>query len=56
MADDDVLLTTTDKKGIITSVNETFVRISGYREEELLGVNHNIVRHPEMPEAAFADL
>jgi aerotaxis receptor len=50
------ILSTTDLKGQITYVNPQFVEISGFSEEELLGKSHNIVRHPEMPPAAFADL
>lgn len=46
----------TDTKGRITYVNGDFLKISGFTESELLGQPHNIVRHPEMPEAAFADL
>lgn len=52
----DVFVTRTDLKGIITTVNETFCRIAGFSEEELVGTNHNIVRHPDMPEWAFEDL
>lgn len=51
-----ILVTRTDLKGIITYVNDAFVEISGYSREELLGVNHNIVRHPDMPAVAFEDL
>lgn len=50
------ILTTTNSKGIITYVNDDFVSISGFSEEELIGKNHNVVRHPDMPQAAFADL
>ncbi|MBU2571222.1 MAG: methyl-accepting chemotaxis protein [Gammaproteobacteria bacterium] len=46
----------TDPKGKITYINQDFLKISGFNEQELLGQPHNIVRHPEMPEAAFADL
>ncbi len=52
----DQLVSTTDLKGVITYCNETFCRIAGFKEEELLGQNHNIVRHPDMPKAAFADM
>jgi len=45
-----------DKKGIITYVNSEFCRISGYNKDELIGKNHNIVRHPNMPASAFKDL
>lgn len=56
MKDDEFIVSTTDLKGIITSVNRTFVEISGFSESELLGRNHNLVRHPDMPPAAFQDL
>lgn len=51
-----VFVTKTDTKGIITYANDSFVEVSGFTHEELLGTNHNIVRHPDMPEWAFADL
>jgi len=50
------LITTTDKRGVITFVNQAFVDVSGYQETELLGQNHNIIRHPDMPKGAFKDL
>ncbi len=50
------IVSTTDLKGITTYANEAFIRISGFSEEELIGKSHNIVRHPDMPPAAFADL
>ena len=50
------IVTKTDLKGKITYVNRAFVEMSGYSEDELLGKPHNIVRHPDMPREAFADL
>ncbi len=50
------ILSTTCPKGIIRYVNDDFKKLSGFTEEELLGKNHNVVRHPDMPPAAFADL
>ncbi len=50
------IISATDTKGIITTANETFVKISGFEYEELLGAPHNILRHPDMPKAAFANL
>jgi PAS domain S-box-containing protein len=47
------IISKTDTKGIITFVNEEFCKISGYTESELLGQNHNIVRHPEVPDLRF---
>lgn len=51
-----VIISRTDLKGRITFVNDAFVEISGYTEEELLSAPHNILRHPHVPAAAFADL
>ena len=51
-----ILISRTDLKGIITYANDEFVAISGYSRDELIGKNHNIVRHPDMPTAAFEDL
>lgn len=50
------LITTTDPRGVITYVNQDFVDVSGYQQEELLGKNHNLIRHPDMPKEAFANL
>ncbi len=51
-----LIISRTDLTGVITYVNETFARISGYEPEELIGKPHNIIRHPDMPRSAFADL
>lgn len=51
-----ILVTRTDLKGIITFANDAFVEISGYSRDELLGENHNIVRHPEMPSTVFEEM
>lgn len=51
-----LIVSTTDPDGIITHVNNSFVEMSGYSEEELLGKPHYILRHPDMPAAAFKDL
>ncbi len=48
------IVSRTDLKGIITYCNDTFVDISGFSREELIGKNHNLVRHPDMPPQAFA--
>ena len=50
------IVTKTDLQGRITYANESFVSISGYSRAELIGAHHHIVRHPDMPQAAFADL
>ncbi|GAB2182315.1 hypothetical protein DLREEDagrD3_25380 [Denitratisoma sp. agr-D3] len=54
--DESTIVTKTDLKGIITYANRDFCQISGFTLDELLGQNHNIVRHPDMPAEAFADL
>ena len=51
-----IIMSTTDTKGIIISVSKAFEKISGYSEEELIGHSHNMVRHPDMPSELFADL
>jgi PAS domain S-box-containing protein len=50
------LVSTTDLEGRITYANEEFCEIAGYSLDELMGQHHNIVRHPNMPKAAFGDL
>ncbi len=53
---DSFLLSETDEKGIIRFANEEFCKFAGYKLEELLGQPHNIVRHEDMPKAAFEGL
>lgn len=50
------IVSTTDLKGITTYVNEDFCEIARFESEELIGKSHNVVRHPDMPPAAFKDL
>jgi len=47
------IISDTDKKGNITLANDVFQQVAGYTEEELIGANHNIVRHDDMPRACF---
>jgi aerotaxis receptor len=54
--DQTLIVSKTDPKGKITYVNDQFVEVSGFSEAELMGQPHNIVRHPDMPPEAFADL
>ncbi len=53
MRDNDFIVSKTDLAGRITYANRIFQEFAGYSEHELLGVQHNIVRHPDMPRAAF---
>ncbi|NYT24880.1 PAS domain-containing protein [Alcaligenaceae bacterium] len=55
-ADDATLMSTTDHEGYITYANEAFNEVSGFSPQDLLGQPHNIVRHPDMPREAFADM
>jgi aerotaxis receptor len=54
--EDELIISRTDLNGLITYANDTFCEISGYDEDELIGKAHSIVRHPDMPSAAFKDL
>lgn len=51
-----LVVSTTDKSGIITHANKAFVELSGYNVDELIGSPHSILRHPDMPSVAFKDL
>lgn len=48
-----MIISQTDLKGNITFANRKFCEVSGYKLDELVGSNHNIIRHPDMPRAAF---
>lgn len=50
------IISETDTRGIITFANRKFCEISGYAKEELVGQPHNIIRHPDMPKQAFAQM
>ncbi len=53
MREDDFIVSKTDLKGRITYGNRVFIEFSGYPEHELIGAQHNIIRHPDMPRAVF---
>ncbi len=53
MKDNDFIVSKTDTKGFITYCNKVFVDMAGWSREELMGANHNIIRHPHMPKIAF---
>jgi aerotaxis receptor len=56
LRDTDFLVSQTDEHGKILFANDDFCKVAGYRLDELVGQPHNIVRHPDMPRAAFKDL
>jgi PAS domain S-box-containing protein len=56
MVDESTILSKADPKGMITYVNNKFCDISGFSKDELIGKNHNIVRHPDMPKDIFSDM
>ncbi len=51
-----VIYSTTDLKGVITSVSHAFCEVSGYSKNELIGHTHNILRHPDTPNSKFKDM
>lgn len=53
LSKNEIIISKTDEKGIITSSNDYFQKISQYSKEELINQPHNIVRHPDMPRAVF---
>lgn len=56
MSEDTIIVSETNSKGIITFANDDFCKLSGFSLEELVGKPHNLVRHKDMPKAAFKDL
>lgn len=53
MAEEDFIVSKTDSTGRITYANRIFMELAGYPEDQLLGVQHNIIRHPDMPRGVF---
>lgn len=51
--DEDFIVSKTDTRGNVTYINRTFMSVSGFIEDEVLGQPHNIIRHPDMPRAVF---
>ena len=56
LSDNETIVSTTDRQGNITYVNPYFVEVSGFSEQELIGSPQNILRHPDMPVEAYADM
>lgn len=52
----DFLVSQTDAKGVILFANDDFCKVAGYTVQEMIGKQHNLVRHPDMPKEAFRDL
>ncbi|MDV7340681.1 PAS domain-containing protein [Terasakiella sp. A23] len=50
---DDIIVSKTDTKGIITYANDVFLKIADYKEHEVIGKPHKLIRHPEMPRCIF---
>jgi len=53
LSENDFIVSKTDTKGYITYCNRIFVEMAGWSRFELIGANHNIIRHPDMPKIAF---
>ena len=53
---DEELVSVTDTQGVVQYANDSFCRVAGFEFEELVGQHHNVVRHPDMPKQAFADM
>jgi len=56
LVDENIIMSTTDTKGIITAVSTAFCEISGYSKDELIGKSHNLVRHSDMSKKIFEDM
>ncbi|MEZ5963721.1 MAG: PAS domain-containing protein [Planctomycetota bacterium] len=51
--EDEIIVSKTDTRGVITYANDVFIRVSGFAEHELIGAPHNLIRHPAMPRCVF---
>ncbi|WP_206340152.1 PAS domain-containing protein [Blastococcus litoris] len=51
---DELIVSKTDPRGVITYANDVFLRVSGYAMADVVGQPHNLIRHPDMPRAVFA--
>lgn len=54
--DESMIVSKTDKRGVITYVNDEFIKISGYSKDELLGKSHNLFRHKDVPKSFFEEM
>jgi len=53
MKESEFIVSKTDLKGCITYVNRTFMQMALFNEDQLIGFNHNVIRHPDMPKGVF---
>ena len=53
ITDDEIIVSKTDLRGVLTYVNDVFLRVSAYPERDVLGKPHNVIRHPDMPRCVF---
>ncbi len=53
LSESDFIVSKTDKKGRLIYVNQMFTKLAGYPAADLIGANHNLIRHPDMPKLAF---
>ena len=51
--DEEIIVSKTDLRGVVTYANDVFLRVSGYREDEIVGAPHSLIRHPGMPRCIF---
>ena len=51
---DELIVSKTDRRGVITYANDVFLRVGAYTRDEVIGQPHNLIRHPEMPRAVFS--
>ncbi|WP_368028644.1 diguanylate cyclase [Arcobacter sp. s6] len=56
IVNENIIISSTDKQGIITDVSEAFCKISGYKKEELIGQTHRLIRHPETPDSFYKNM
>ncbi|WP_264480620.1 PAS domain-containing protein [Psychrobacter sp. I-STPA6b] len=54
--DGKLIVSRTDLNGVLTHANDAFVEISGYERDELIGMPHHILRHPDMPSPVYAEM
>ena len=56
LVDENIITSSTDRRGIVNHASDYFCKISGYSKEELIGQYHRIIRHPDMPDSLYVDM